>query len=295
VKIIHKKANSKAKNMKKTVKKIQKFKLENKKIAALTAYDYPTAKFLDMAGIDIILVGDSLANVVLGYDSTTKVSMNEMEIFTQAVSRGVKEALIVGDMPFLSYNVSFEEAVQNAGRFIKAGADAVKIEGGSEYIINLVKRLTETGIPVMAHLGFTPQYINTIGGNLIQGKDFDTTLKILEAAKKLEEAGAFSIVLEMVPKESAKYISENLKIPTIGIGAGMDCDGQILVINDITGKFDDYSPKFARKYFDSKEMIIKSAKQYIEDVTTGNFPNEAESFSLKEEELIKLENHKQCR
>ena len=278
--------------MKKTAKKIQKFKLENKKITALTAYDYPTAKFLDMAGIDIILVGDSVANVVLGYDSTTKVSMNEMEIFTSAVSRGAKEALIVGDMPFLSYNVSYEDAIRNAGRFIKAGADAVKIEGGSEYIINLIKRMTESGIPVMAHLGFTPQYVNTIGGNLIQGKDFETTIKILEAAKKLEAAGAFSIVLEMVPKESAKYISERLTIPTIGIGAGVDCDGQILVVNDLIGKFDDYSPKFARKYFDSKEMILTTAKKYIEDVTSGVFPNDTESFSLKNEELVKLETHK---
>ena len=192
--------------MKKTVRKIQKFKLENKKITALTAYDYPTAKFLDMAGLDIILVGDSVANVVLGYDSTTKISMDEMEIFIKAVSRGAKEALIVGDMPFLSYNISEELAIENAGRFIKAGADAVKIEGGSEYIIKSTKRLTEAGIPVMAHLGFTPQYINTIGGNLIQGKSFETTVKILEAAKKLEEAGAFYIVLEMVPKESAEYI-----------------------------------------------------------------------------------------
>ncbi len=280
--------------MKKTAKKIQKFKLENRKITALTAYDYPTAKFLDMAGIDIILIGDSVANVILGYDSTTKISMDEMEIFTSAVARGAKEALITGDMPFLSYNVSIEEAIKNAGRFIKAGADAVKIEGGSEYIINLVKRLTEAGIPVMAHLGFTPQYVNTIGGNLIQGKDFETTVKILETAKKLEKAGAFSLVLEMVPKESAKYITENLAIPTIGIGAGTYCDGQILVINDLIGKFDDYSPKFARKYFDSKEMILSAAKKYIEDVTTGNFPNDTESFSLKEEELKKLENHKQC-
>ena len=146
----------------------------------------------------------------------------------------------------------------------------------------------------MAHLGFTPQYINTIGGNLIQGKDFETIIKILDAAKKLEEAGAFSIVLEMVPKEGAEFISKNLTMPTIGIGAGNACDGQILVINDLIGKFDDYSPKFARKYFDSKEMILNAAKKYIEDVTMGNFPNDTESFSLKEEELKKLENHKQC-
>lgn len=279
--------------MKKTVKKIQNMKAEGRKIAALTAYDYPSAKFLDMAGIDIILVGDSAANVVLGYDSTTKISIDEMLMFTGAVSRGAREALIVGDMPFLTYNVSYEEGIKNAGKFIKAGADAVKIEGGSDYTVGLVKRLVESGIPVMAHLGFTPQYINTIGGNLVQGKDFETALKILEAAKKLENAGAFSIVLEMVPKEAAKFISENLNMPTIGIGAGNACGGQILVLNDLIGKFDDFSPKFARKYFDSKNMIIDSVKKYIEDVTTGRFPDENESFGLKNEELLKFENYKQ--
>jgi len=279
--------------MKKTVKKIQKYKLENKKIAALTAYDYPTAKFLDMAGIDLILVGDSAANVVLGYDSTTKISMDEMLMLTSAVCRGAKEALVVADMPFLTYNISVEKALKNAGKFMVKGADAVKIEGGSDYIVALVKKMTESGIPVLAHLGFTPQYINTIGGNFIQGKDFDTTLKILEAAKKLEKAGAFGIVLELMPKEASKFISENLSMPTIGIGAGAGCDGQILVINDLIGKFDDFSPKFARKYFDSKNLIIESVKKYINDVTTGNFPNENESFKLDVEELKKLENYKQ--
>lgn len=279
--------------MKKTVRKIQNLKNEGKKITALTAYDYPSAKFLDMAGIDIILVGDSAANVVLGYDSTTKISIDEMLMFTGAVSRGAKDALIVGDMPFMTYNVSYEEALKNASLFIKAGADAVKIEGGSEYTTGLVKRLTEAGVPVMAHLGFTPQYVNTIGGNLIQGKDFETTIKILEAAKRLEEAGAFSIVLEMVPKEGAEFITKNLHMPTIGIGAGNACSGQILVLNDLIGKFDDFSPKFARKYFDSKSMIIDSVKKYIEDVATGRFPNDDESFRLKEEELLKLEDYKQ--
>ncbi len=278
--------------MKKTVKKIQKYKTENRKITALTAYDFYTAKYLDMAGIDIILVGDSAANVVLGYDSTTRITVDEMLIFTSAVSRGAKEALVVADMPFLSYNISHEQAIENAGKFISNGAGAVKIEGGSEYIIKLTKRLTESGIPVLAHLGFTPQYINTIGGNFIQGKDFDTTLKILDAAKKLEAAGAFGIVLELMPKEASKFISENLSIPTIGIGAGKNCDGQILVINDLIGKFDDFSPKFARKYFDSKKMIIDCAKKYAEDVLSGNFPDDKESFNLNDEELKKLENYK---
>lgn len=279
--------------MKKTVRKIQKFKDEDKKIACLTAYDYPTAKFCDEAGIDILLVGDSLAQVVLGYDSTTKVSVEEMLVFTSAVSRGTKEALVVADMPFLSYTVSVEEGVKNAGKFIQAGADAVKIEGCSDYTVNLVKRLTEAGIPVMAHLGFTPQYINTIGGNLIQGKTVDTMQAILKAAKRLEEAGAFSVVFEMVPNECAEYMSKNLTIPTIGIGAGKACDGQILVINDLIGKFDDFKPKFARRYANAKDIITEAVKSYIKDVESGDFPNENETFKLKDEELIKLENYKQ--
>lgn len=279
--------------MKKTVKKIQKYKSENKKIAALTAYDFYTAKYLDTAGIDLILVGDSAANVILGYDSTTRITIDEMLVFTSAVARGAKEALVVADMPFLSYNVSIEQAICNAGKFIVSGADAVKIEGANDYIINLTKRLTESGIPVLAHLGFTPQYINTIGGNFIQSKDFDTTLKILESAKKLEEAGAFAVVLELMPKEASKFISENLAIPTIGIGAGSDCDGQILVVNDLIGKFDEFSPRFARKYFDSKAMITDCAAKYINDVKTGSFPSEDESFKLSDEELKKLENYKQ--
>lgn len=279
--------------MKKTVRKIQKIKDEGRKITALTAYDYPTAKFLDNAGIDLILVGDSAANVVLGYESTVKITLDEMLMIAGAVSRGAKDALIVGDMPFLTYNISYEKAIENAGKFIVAGADAVKIEGGGEYITGLTKRLTGAGIPVMSHLGFTPQYVNTIGGNLIQGKNFETAIKILEAAKKLEEAGAFAIVLEMVPKEAAEFITKNLNMPTIGIGAGNTCDGQILVVNDLIGKFDDFKPKFARKYFDSKNLILEAAKQYIADVQSGDFPNAEESFSVSDEEKTKFENYKQ--
>lgn len=279
--------------MKKTVRKIQKIKDEGRKITALTAYDYPTAKFLDNAGIDLILVGDSAANVVLGYESTVKITLDEMLMITGAVSRGAKDALIVGDMPFLTYNISYEKAIENAGKFIVAGADAVKIEGEGEYITGLTKRLTGAGIPVMSHLGFTPQYVNTIGGNLIQGKNFETAIKILEAAKKLEEAGAFAIVLEMVPKEAAEFITKNLNMPTIGIGAGNTCDGQILVVNDLIGKFDDFKPKFARKYFDSKNLILEAAKQYIADVQSGDFPNTEESFSVSDEEKTKFENYKQ--
>ncbi len=270
-----------------TPKKILKMKKDGIKISALAAYDYSSAKYSDEAGIDIILVGDSAAQVVMGYDSTVKISMNEMKVFTKAVVNGVKNALVVADMPFLSYSL-FDEGVKNAGEFIKLGARAVKIEGANEYILSLIKRLTTSGIPVMGHLGFTPQYINTIGGNFIQGKNVKHAEIILNDAKKLQEAGVFSIVLEMIPDVCAKYISENLEVPVIGIGAGKYTDGQILVINDVIGKFDGFSPKFARKYADTKDIITKSVLKYIEDVKTGDFPNVAESFRLEDDEYEKF-------
>ncbi len=278
--------------MKITAKKLKEYKLQNKKISLLTAYDYSTAKIFDEAGLDGILIGDSLGQVILGYNSTVKVSMNEMKIFTSAVARGVKNALVIADMPFLSYQANISDAVLNAGELIKCGADAVKIEGGSKYIAETVKRLTESGIPVMAHLGFTPQFINTIGGHVVSGKNLDTTLEILKQAQELENAGAFALVLEMVPTESAEYISQNLSIPTIGIGAGSKCDGQILVSDDVLGKFKDFCPKFARKYANLAQVLEDSAKNYIEDVRNGSFPNENESFRLKDEEKEKLENYK---
>lgn len=273
--------------------KIIKLKHEGKKISCLTAYDFSTAKFLDEEGIDIILVGDSLGQVILGYDSTTKVTMDDMKVFTKAVVNGAKNALIVVDMPFLSYHTGIYDAVKNAGELIRLGAGAVKIEGGSDYIIDVIKALTEAGIPVMGHLGFTPQYINVIGGHYVQGKNLENTLKILEQAKKIENAGAFSIVLEMVPDICAKYITDNLYIPTIGIGAGKYTDGQILVINDIIGKFDGFSPKFARKYADAKTIIKESIRQYIKDVREENFPDKNESFQLNEEEEAKFESYLQ--
>lgn len=259
-----------------TINTIKKLKNEGQKITALTAYDYSTAKYLDEAGIEIILVGDSLANVALGYNSTQEVGMNEMLIFTGAVARGTNRALVVGDMPFMSFNVSIETAMKNIGDMVRAGASAVKIEGCSDYIINLVKRCTQSGIPVMAHLGLTPQYINMLGGYKAQGKTLEDTELILENAKRLQEAGAFSLVLEMVPEESAKYITENLEIPTIGIGAGKYCSGQVLVSDDILGKFSDYVPKFVRQYANLKEIIKKVASSYIEDVRNGGFPEEKE-------------------
>lgn len=273
-----------------TAEIIKKMKLQGEKITALTAYDYSTAQILDEAGIEIILVGDSAAMVMLGYKTTHEISMNEMSIFTKAVAKGAKNALIVGDMPFGSYHASIEEAVKNACDLIKAGANAVKIEGGSDYIINIVERLTTQGIPVMAHLGFTPQYLNALGGYKVQAKEFEQTEFILNQALKLQQAGAFSIVLEMVSEEAAKYICENLSIPVIGIGAGRFCDGQILVIDDILGKYKDFTPKFAKKYVDLNYIINNAAKEYIQEVKSSTFPNEEHIFAMQENEKEKLKN-----
>lgn len=271
-----------------TIKTIQKMKENGEKIAVLTAYDYSTAKYIDEAGADIILVGDSLANVALGYNSTQSVGMTEMLIFTGAVSRGVNRAFIIGDMPFMSYNVSVEEGIKNAGDMLKAGANAVKIEGCNDYICNLIKRLTESGIPVLGHLGFTPQSVNTLGGHAVQGKTSDAVNQILEQAKRLEQAGVFAIVLELVPEEGGKYITENIKVPTIGIGAGKYCSGQVLVSDDMLGKFSDYQPKFVRKYADLKSTILAAASEYCNDVKTGSYPAESEVFNISEEEKSKI-------
>lgn len=271
-----------------TVKTIQKLKEDGQKITSLTAYDCSTAKYVDESGIDFILVGDSLAMVVLGYDSTCDIGMDEMKIFTKAVARGAKRALIVADMPFMSYHADLSEGVKNAGDLIKSGAGAVKIEGGSDYIVELVQRCVEAGVPVMAHLGFTPQFLNTLGGYKIQGKSSDDTIKILNQAKKLQAAGAFAVVLEMVPEECATYITEHLDIPTIGIGAGRNTSGQILVCDDIFGKYSEFAPKFARKYGDMATLIKESARLYIEDVKNGSFPNENELFKLTEDEVNQL-------
>lgn len=274
-----------------TTKTIQKLKDEGQKITALTAYDYSTAKYLDEAGIDIIMVGDSLAMVALGYETTHSIGMDEMLVFSKAVVKGAQSALVVVDMPFMSYHTDVSNAIKNAGEMIKIGANAVKVEGGGAYILEVVERYVQSGIPVMGHLGFTPQFLNTLGGYKIQGKSYTTTLEILEQAKQLENAGVFAIVLEMVPEESAKYITDNLNIPTIGIGAGRYCSGQILVSDDIFGKFHDFTPKFARKYGDMNLLIKNCANQYVEDVRNGKLPNEEEIFKLSEEELKQLEIH----
>lgn len=261
-----------------TVNTIQKYKDNNEKFSVLTAYDYSTAKYIDEAGIDIILIGDSLAMVALGYETTHSIGVDEMAVFTGAVARGVSHAMVVTDMPFLSYHCDISAAIANCGKMIKLGANAVKIEGYSDYILSVIKRLVESGIPVMGHLGFTPQFLNTLGGYKIQGKTQEAAEEILKQAKELEKAGVFSIVLEMVPQESAKYITENLSVPTISCGAGKYCDAQVLVSDDVFGKFFDFKPKFARKYGDMKSLILDCAKKFDEDVKNGNFPSEDEIF-----------------
>lgn len=274
-----------------TVKTIKKIKDSGEKFSVLTAYDYSTAKYIDEAGVDIVLIGDSLAMVALGYDTTHYVGVDEMRIFTKAVARGVNHAMVVTDMPFMSYNLSVEEALKNTSDMIRAGADAVKIEGANEYILNVIKRCVQSGIPVMGHLGFTPQFLNTIGGYNIQGKSFEATLEILAQAQELEKAGVFSIVLEMIPEESAQYISAHLRVPTISCGAGRYCTAQVLVSDDVFGKYSEFKPKFARKYGDMKSLIFDCAKKFNDDVKSGAFPSDDEVFKLSEEELKQLKLH----
>ena len=257
---------------------IKKYKAEGKKFSVLTAYDCYTAKYIDEAGIDIVLIGDSLAMVALGYENTNSVGVDEMKIFTGAVAKGVEHAMVITDMPFLSYHISIEEAVKNCGQMIKYGANGVKIEGGSDYIISVVERLTQVGIPVMGHLGFTPQFLNQLGGYKIQGKTKDALEEILKQAKRLENAGVFAIVLEMVPEESGKYITENLSVPTISCGAGRFCDAQVLVSDDVFGKYPEFKPKFARRYGDMGKLIYDCAKQFNDDVKSGKFPSVDETF-----------------
>ena len=274
-----------------TSRTLQKMKDAKEKITMLTAYDFSTAKYIDECGIDTILVGDSLGMTILGYDSTIKVTMEDMLTFTKAVTNGAHRAFVVADMPFLSYHTTKEQATINAGKLIQTGAKAVKLEGASDFIIDIVSHLTQSGINVVGHLGFTPQYINTIGGFFVQGKSYENTIKLLEAAKKLEEAGICALVLEMVPEESAKYITEHLKIPTIGIGAGKYCDGQVLVIDDILGKYPGIIPKFVKQYTNIKDIMKKAISQYNTEVKNGDFPFKENTFNLSDEEREKLENN----
>lgn len=272
----------------KTINTFQRLKDSNEKITMLTAYDYSTAQVIEQAGIDAILVGDSLAMVALGYENTYNITIDEMLIFIKAVAKGAKNSFIVGDMPFMSYNLSVAQGLENASKMIKSGASAVKLEGCNEHILSLIKRCVESGIPVLGHLGFTPQLMNTIGGHKIQGKTSDKIEEILSSAKKLEEAGCFAVVLELMPEESAAYITKNLKIPTIGIGAGKNCSGQIVVTDDILGKFTDFAPKFVKKYANLHDSVLNAVEEYITEVKNEIFPSKKESFELNQDEKIKL-------
>ena len=251
---------------------IKLMKMKGKeKIVMITAYDAPSARIAWEAGVDVILVGDSLGNNVLGYKDTIPVTMEEMLIHVAAVRRGAEKAFIVADMPFLSYQVSESEAIKNAGLFLKYGANAVKLEGGKDFA-GLIKRLVASGIPVMGHLGLTPQSVNVFGGYKVQGKTEDSRKKLIEDAMALEEAGVFSIVLEMVVEEVAREITEKIKVPTIGIGAGRYCDGQVLVWHDVLGLNPEFSPKFVRKYADLYRISLEAVKAYKEEVKGGKFP-----------------------
>ncbi len=261
-----------------TVPVIMQMKERGEKISCLTAYDYLMALYLDDAGLDLILVGDSGAMVFSGHDSTIPITVDELIYHTKAASRGVKRALLVADMPFLSYQISPEDALRNAGRFIKeGGAEAVKLEGG-EPMAETVHRIVNAGIPVMGHLGLTPQSINQLGGYRVQARTEEAVERLISDAIALEQAGVFSIVLEKIPAAAAKRVTETVKVPTIGIGAGPDCDGQILVTHDMLGLFEKFRPKFVRIYAELGMQIREAFARYVEDVKTGDFPSKSESY-----------------
>jgi len=270
-------------------------KKSGKKITMLTAYDYPTALLVDRAGIDAILVGDSLGMVVLGYRDTVTVTMEEMLHHTKSVSSAVKSALVIGDMPFGSYNVSVEKAVENANRMMKeARADGIKLEGGKQ-MAHVVEAIVNAGIPVQGHIGLTPQTASSLGGFKVQGKSFEAATALIEDAIALEDAGCFSIVLEAIPSPIAKMVTEAISIPTIGIGAGIDCDGQVLVIHDLIGLFERFTPKFVKQYAKISDVILSAVSQYKSDVENMKFPEEKHSFSMNEKELEKLKSKKKRR
>jgi 3-methyl-2-oxobutanoate hydroxymethyltransferase len=261
-----------------TINDLMKKKAEGRKITMLTAYDYPFARVADEAGIDVLLVGDSLAMVVQGLENTLPVTMEEMIYHTKMVSRGAKNAMVIGDMPFMSYQTGVEEAVKNAGRFLKeAGASAIKMEGGAE-VAEHIAAMTRSDIPVLAHIGLTPQSIHRMGGYRVQGKTDEAKKRLLEEAHIVEDAGAFALVLEAIPMELARKITGELAIPTIGIGAGPHCDGQVLVVHDVLGLFERFVPKFVKRYAGLKDEALKAIKSYKEDVQNGGFPTEDQSF-----------------
>lgn len=274
--------------MKNTTTSIMQMKNSGHKISMLTAYDYTTARLLDEAGVNTILVGDSLGNVILGYEDTLSVTVEDMIHHSAAVARGAKNALVVTDLPFMSYQTSVYDAVVNAGRLMKEGrAGAVKLEGGKE-VCPQIKAIVSAGIPVVAHLGLTPQSINTFGGFKVQGKTEAAAKKLIEDAKAVEEAGAFLLVLECVPAKLAKLVTESINIPTIGIGAGAGCDGQVLVIYDMLGMFSDFKPKFVKHFANAGDVIREAVKTYIAEIDDGTFPAEEHCYKIDDEVIDKL-------
>lgn len=275
--------------MRVTINRIKGMKPKGEKITMVTAYDYSTAKIVDQVGIPLILVGDSLGMVILGYESTIPVTMDDMLHHTKAVVRGTKRAMVIGDMPFMTYQISIEDALRNAARFIQeGGAQAVKLEGGVT-VAERVRRVVECGIPVMGHIGLTPQSVHQLGGFRVQGKTSEAATSLLEDATALEEAGAFGIVLETVPAPLAALITQRVSIPTIGIGAGVGCDGQVQVINDILGSFTDFVPKHAKQYARLSDIIQSALAEYYDEVRAGRFPTDQHSFSMDESILASLE------
>jgi len=274
--------------MRVTINQIKEMKQKGEKIAMLTAYDYTTAKIIDEIGIPLILVGDSLGMVVLGYESTIPVTMDEMLHHTKAVVRGTKQAMVIGDMPFMTYHICVEDALKNAARFIQeAGAQAVKLEGGVT-VAETVSRIVNCGIPVMGHIGLTPQSIHQFGGFKVQGRTPEAAIRLVKDAQALEQAGAFSIVLETVPAPLATLITQKVGIPTIGIGAGIGCDGQVQVINDILGSFTDFVPKHAKQYAKVVDIMSSAIAEYYEEVKVGSFPTDKQSFAMDESILAEL-------
>jgi len=273
---------------KKTIPQFTAMKQSGEKIAILTAYDYTSALLVEQAGMDMILVGDSLGMVVLGYEDTVPVTMEEMLHHTKAVRRGARKVFLVTDMPFMSYNVNIPDAINNAGRFLKeAHADAVKLEGG-EIMADTIAALVRSGIPVMGHIGLTPQTANQLGGFKVQGRDQAAAERLLRDAKALEAAGVFSIVLEAIPQQLAAYITQEISVPTIGIGAGVNCDGQVLVFHDLLGIFQRFVPKFVKQYANLAPLIIKACQSYREEVKQSAFPEAKYSFAIDAEQLAHL-------
>jgi 3-methyl-2-oxobutanoate hydroxymethyltransferase len=275
--------------MRTTIIQIKEMKQKGKKIPMLTAYDYATAKLIDGVGVPLILVGDSLGMVILGYESTIPVTMDEMLHHTKAVVRGTEQALIIGDMPFMTYHASVSEALHNAARFIQeGGAQAVKLEGG-ETMAETVRRIVECGIPVMGHIGLTPQSVHQLGGFKVQGKTQETAIRLVKDACALEEAGVFGIVLEAVPTPLARIITKKVGVPTIGIGAGPFCDGQVQVVSDLLGLFTDFVPKHAKQYARLSDIIKQAVGDYINEVQAGTFPTDKQSYTMDESLLAGLE------